>query len=491
MPDSCLCFDVSKIIATFDLMKVAKVLKRKIVLSLAFSLAVFANIRASDICISEIRISGNRTTKEFTILRELPFRAGDVMPEDKLIERLRDATDHLNNTTLFNYVDIDYIPDSLDVSECISCIVTIKVTEKWYYIPQVSLKLEDRNLSSWLHEQDFNRITIGWGLRVYNVFGLKHKMTVSHYFGFEKGLRLGYSNIALDRKSTQLFGFSAVALYNKTVNMRSVNNKVIYVKNPDKFLDNTLEGTVNYSYRPGIRTTHTFDLGYRRTILDESVLADNPDYWGTDETTNHTYKLAYNFDYEHRDYIVYPTKGYYIGSRLTGLTADRMRFFYGEVNAKLQYYTELWPRWLWSSRLNAGMTFKNRHAYIYDQHVGYEEKNITGYDFYVVDGQHYAILNNDFRFLLMPKKIFNLGSSESSEKFKKIHLTLYLKLTGDLAYVHNCYFDPGNTLANTLLWGSGIGIDLVTYYEIVLNCSYAVNRKREGAFFFGIKAPIF
>jgi outer membrane protein assembly factor BamA len=424
-------------------------------------------------------------------LRELPFRAGDVMPENLLIKRLQDATDHLNNTTLFNFVDVDYIPDSLDVSECISCIVTVKVEERWYYWPQVSLKLEDRNLSSWLHEQDFNRITVGWGLRVYNVLGLRHKMTVSHYFGFEKGLRLGYSNIALDRERTQMLGFSMVALFNKTVNMRSVGNKVIYVKNTDKFLDNTFEGIVNYTYRPVIRTTHAFNLGYRRTTLDESVLADNPNYWGTQEATNDTYKFSYNFDYEHRDYIVYPTKGYYIGSQLTALTADRMRFFYGELNAKLQYYAELAPRWLWSSRLNAGLTVKNHHAYIYDQHVGYEEKNITGYDFYVVDGQHYAILNNDFRFLLMPKRIFTFGSSGKSGRFKKIHLTLYAKLTGDLAYVRNTYFDPTNTLANTLLWGSGIGIDLVTYYDIVLNCSYAVNRRREGAFFFGIKAPIF
>jgi len=425
-------------------------------------------------------------------MRELPFHAGDVMSEDKLIYQLNVATNHLNNTSLFNYVYIDYMPDTLDVPDCLSCIVTIAVEERWYYWPQVNLKLEDRNLSSWIKEKDFNRITIGWGMRVYNVFGMRHKITVSNYFGHEKGARLAYSNIALDKKRTQLLGFSVSTLFNKTINLRSENNEVIYIKNPDKFLDKTTEALVRYSYRPGIRMTHSIDMGYTGTILEDSVLMMNKDYWGTDRAVNHAALLSYNYSYEHRDYIVYPTKGYYVEAGLTGITADKMRFFYGNLNLKLQYYKDLSSRWFWSSRMNAGASFKNKRAYIYDRHVGYEEKNITGYDYYVVDGQHYTILNNDIRFLLMPKKVFTVGgSSEKVSKFRKIHFTLYAKLTYDIGYVHNCYSHPTNNLANTFLWGSGAGIDLVTYYDVVLNCSYAINKMGEGAFFFGIKAPIF
>lgn len=463
----------------------------RIIACISLALSMCGNLLASDICIADIRISGNKITKDFTILRELPFRKGDIMPEDQLVPQLTVATEHLNNTSLFNYVYIDYIPDTLNRADYISCIVTIRVEERWYYWPQISIKLEDRNLSSWLHEKDFSRTTIGWGLRVYNVFGMNHKITASHYFGFEKGLRLAYSNIALDKKRTKMLGFSVSALYNKTINIRSEDNKVVYIKNPDRFLDRTFESVINYTYRPGIRNTHSVDAGYKRVDLNDTVLKINKDYRGTDHLTDHTFMLSYKYSYEHRDYITYPTKGYYVGTEITGMTADKMCFFYGELNLRLQYYEEFFPRWFWSSRLNTGATFKNKHAYIYDRHVGYEEKNITGYDYYVIDGQHHAILNNDIRFLVMPKKIFRLGSSEKGSKFSKIHFSLYAKLSCDIGYVHNSYKSTTNTLANTFLWGSGIGLDLVTYYDIILNCSYAINKMGEGGFYFGIKAPIF
>jgi len=448
-------------------------------------------LQATDICISAIRISGNKQTKEFTILRELPFHVGDIMAEDKLIEQLTVATNHLNNTSLFNFVNIDYIPDKLTTSGCESCIITIDVEERWYYWPQVSLKLEDRNLSNWIHDRNFDRITIGWGMRVYNVLGMRHKFTVSDYFGFEKGLRLGYSNIALDAKRTKMLGFSLVGLYNRTLNVLSEKDKVIYLKSRNNYLDRTFEGVINYTYRPGIRSIHSFNIGYKRTHIGDSVLMLNKDYWGTQNTINHTASFNYDYSFEHRDYAAYPTDGYFIGTAVTALSADKMRFFYTELNLRLQYYMPLSHRWFWDSRLNTGITFKNKHAYIYDQHVGYEEKNITGYDYYVVDGQHYVILNNDLRYCLMPKKVFILGSSDNGAKFKKIHFTLYAKLSYDLGYVYNEYLMPHNSLANTLLWGSGFGLDLVTYYDIVLNASYAINKMGYGGFYFGIKAPLF
>ncbi|MDR0713576.1 MAG: hypothetical protein LBF89_04865, partial [Bacteroidales bacterium] len=69
--------------------------------------------------------------------------------------------------------------------------------------------------------------------------------------------------------------------------------------------------------------------------------------------------------------------------------------------------------------------------------------------------------------------------------------TLYAKLLYDIGYVHNSYRNELNTLANTFLWGSGAGLDLVTYYDIILHCSYAINKMGKGGFYFGIKAPIF
>jgi hypothetical protein len=434
---------------------------------------------------------GNKKTKAITILRELPFKKDDILAEDKLIKEIEVAREHLTNTSLFNFVDIDYIPDTIDNPACLSCILLINVTERWYIWPQVSLKLEDRNLSSWLKEKEYNRITIGWGLRIYNVFGMNHKVSASNYFGFEKGGRLSYTNIALDKERTKMLGFSIVNLYNKTLNMYSEDNKVVYVKNPDNFLDRTLEANVHYTYRPILRSTHTFNLGFSNRLLNNSVLITNKDYWGSDRLNNNTLMASYQYGYEHRDYIVYPTKGYFIGVETYGAAADKMNFFYGQIKLKLQYYKEFYPRLFWGSRLNTSVSFKNKKAYIYDQNVGYEDNVITGYDYFVVDGQHFTILNNDLRFSLLPRKVIDLQPLKFLSSFKKIHLSLYARLSYDIGYVYNNDRRPSNTMANSFLWGSSFGIDLLTYYDIVLNCSYGINKSGDKGWYFGIKAPIF
>jgi outer membrane protein assembly factor BamA len=465
----------------------------KIITGIALAFILCGIVSASDLCISDIHISGNKKTKDFTILRELPFRKGDAVELNELIKKIEVAKEHLDNTSLFNYVFIHYFPDTLmnHSADCLPVIIYINVEERWYIWPQVSLKLEDRNLSSWLKERDWNRITIGWGARIYNVFGVRHKITASHYFGYEKGGRLGYTNIALDKERTQMLGFNVMALYNRTLNTQSMNNKVIYVKDVNDFIDRTVAGGLSYTYRPGIRATHTINADYSWTHIGDTVLELNKNYWGTDNVTNNSFRLSYIFNYEHRDYFAYPTKGYFIGAELTGETADEMKFFFASLNVKLQYYKEILPRLYWSSRLNTTVSFKNKEAYIYDRFTGYEDRMLTGYDYYVVDGQHNILINNDLRYAIMPKKIVNLSFIRGLSNFKKIHFSLYAKVMCDFGYVHNSYAHPTNTLANTFLYGYGVGLDLVTYYDIVLNASYAFNKMGECGFFFGIKAPIF
>ena len=458
---------------------------------ISLALLLWGYINASDICITEIRISGNKKTKDFIIQRELPFSKGDIFPEDELIKRLQVATNHLINTSLFNFVDVNYAADSVESDDCQMCIVMIDVEERWYYWPEIRLKLEDRNFSSWLKEKDFKRVTIGWGLRNENLFGLRHELSANHYFGYRQGFRISYSKISLNKKRTKLLGLSVVSLYNKTMNLFSENDKVVYVKDPEHYLDKTFKAAVNYTYRPGHRNSHILSLGYQKTRLRDTVLKINPYYWCTNRLVNDTYTVAYNYNHERRNDKAYPTTGYYAGTEIKVAAADRFNFFYSYMNLKLQYYNEFYPRWYWSSRLNAGTSFKNKRAYIYDQHVGYDDKIITGYDYYVIDGQHFSILNNDIRFCLMPKRTVHLSSSEKAPQFTKIHFALYAKLALDIGYVRDKYRNDTNTLANTFLCGSGLGLDLASFYDIVLNFSYAINKMGEGAFFFGIKAPIF
>jgi hypothetical protein len=60
-----------------------------------------------------------------------------------------------------------------------------------------------------------------------------------------------------------------------------------------------------------------------------------------------------------------------------------------------------------------------------------------------------------------------------------------------MGYAYNKYKSMSNTLQNSFLMGAALGIDILTYYDIVFNVSYAYNILNRSGFIFGIKTPIF
>lgn len=141
--------------------------------------------------------------------------------------------------------------------------------------------------------------------------------------------------------------------------------------------------------------------------------------------------------------------------------------------------------------MKTSTSMKNHAAYIYDNAIGYENVNITGYDLYVIDGQHYITYNNALKFVVMPQKIVKLNWFKKWDKINKPHFTIYAKLLFDSGYVWQEHYRERNDLSNRFVFGSGVGVDLVTYYDIVISVGYAINSRGKTNFFFGFKAPIF
>ena len=81
---------------------------------------------------------------------------------------------------------------------------------------------------------------------------------------------------------------------------------------------------------------------------------------------------------------------------------------------------------------------------------------------------------------------------QEENKFKSLQYAFYLNAFFDMGFVDNMYPMPelNNDLENTLLIGYGIGLDFVTYYDIVLRFEYSVNRMGEHGFYLHFRAPI-
>jgi len=59
-----------------------------------------------------------------------------------------------------------------------------------------------------------------------------------------------------------------------------------------------------------------------------------------------------------------------------------------------------------------------------------------------------------------------------------------------MGYVSDYQYFQQNSLANQLIWGTGLGLDFVTYYDVVIRLEAAMNKQKKSGFFISFVAPI-
>jgi len=152
-------------------------------------------------------------------------------------------------------------------------------------------------------------------------------------------------------------------------------------------------------------------------------------------------------------------------------------------------YRKYWelPDNLFLSTDWTGKISTNRdQPYFYQRGLGYDRNFVRGYELYVIDGQSYLLSKNTLKYALIPPKVSTLGFIKS-EKFSKIHYALYANLFVDMGYVDAFRNYNTEDLAKTLLLGAGVGLDLVTYYDMVLRVEFSINKKGEAGIYFHLQ----
>ena len=471
-------------------------MKIRILIILAFAVAythMYAQetILKNHALISDIYISGNKITKNIVILRELPFKKGDIVEIDKIDEMITSAKNNLTNLSLFNFTYITYSLSYPQNTPGISGIkIRIELEERWYYWPRFDISLEDRNFSSWLKDPSWGKVTYNAGFKIENLFGRNQSLALAYTFGYQNGFRLHYDNIALGKNGEHYVGFFISGLYMKTENVISENDEPTYLKSDnDHYLSRREMYMVYYIYRPKLRIFNRFSIEYENKRISSKILAENPDYWGGDKLERQGIYLGYDFISDQRDNIQYPINGYYIGAGMKAYTDFTSDFIYSKVAGDFRYYNNFYGRWSYAFRLAAGVSMKNRDAYTFDRAIGYSDISLRGYEYYVIDGQHYITLNPTLRYNIIPTKIVNLNFIPLN-KFKKAHFALYGKAFFDTGYVSHNNPHPLNTLSNRLLFSYGVGLDIVAYYDITLSLDYSFNQFFRHGLYLSYKSAI-
>jgi len=441
------------------------------------------------VIIRKITFKGNKITKDRIIQRELLFKENDTIPVEELSYILQQSRKNLVNTSLFNFVILDSIPvegtsDEIDVN--------FKFIERWYVWPVPIFEFADRNFNAWLKKMEWSRLNYGVYLTWNNFRGRREKLIVYSRFGYDEKYELFYQIPYINRKQTWGAGMAIGLSQNHEMTYNSIDNKEVYYKSEGIHPKKEFFAYGEAYHRKGIHNTNWFKLGYTKLQLTDSVLILNPDYSFGSANINEFVSFYYQYKSDYRDYKQYPLIGHYfdVSTEKKGLGI----FNNPEVNTlfiqtNIRKYLKIKGRFFYSSGFSTKISLFWDQPYYYQEGLGYGRNFIRGYEYYVIDGQHYGILKNNLLFELVPLRDLTFNFIKT-EKFSKLYYAFYINLFTDLGYSVDKYHAVTNPLANELLVGYGIGVDFVTYYDFVIRFEYSLNIQGDSGFFIHFMPPL-
>jgi len=435
--------------------------------------------------IAKIVINGNKITRDMIILREIEFVEGDRLSNHQLDSLIIKSSQNLMNRSLFNFAAIT---KQIDGNQCVA---VVDVTERWYIWPIPILDFgADRNFNSWLETQDFSRLNYGIDLRIENFRGRMEYLNFIVQAGYDKKLSMKWTIPYLTKG--QNFGMSMLGGYqlNKEVAYGLEDNKPVFFKPENGNAQEWGFSTFDFTYRQKFNFLHTVTLNFDHYLFSDSLVENNPGF-AYQKTNLNFLSLSYLYKIDFRDYKPYPLKGFYFD---VNILKQGLGIFGSDVNNLLvsfvfDQYIKLYKRWYFAYNITGKLSSDDSAPFLLQPAIGYKGMEIRGYEYYIVTGQHFGLFKSNFKFEIIPRKVHRIKWIKT-EKFGKIFYALYANLFFDMGYAYNKVNDPNNALSNQILWGTGVGIDFVTYYDLVIRFEYTLNKQKDHGFFINLVAPI-
>jgi outer membrane protein assembly factor BamA len=466
---------------------------------IASILALFVSVstaqKVPSVIVKSVFVEGNRKTKTRIITRELTFAIGDTIPLSKFGKILEENRLRVMNTNLFSVVEMnakDWKSGDLPIDEVN---VTINIIENFFVYPIPIFGLADRNFNVWWTEQNhaLSRTNYGMSLQHINTTGQRDPLSATVQLGYTKRLGLSYELPYINKKQTIGLFTSGNYGVNRELAVLTEGNKLVFYQNDDAFVFRNFGLTFGMTITPGLLSRHVIAAGFSQQTIDTAIINRNQDYYVDSRVSQRYFALTYSFSHDTRDMRPYPLKGHLasIGISKAGLlpTDDvnalnvTMRWAqFGKISGKWSYETV--------AKVKTAL-IRGPQPYTFRQGLGYGADYLRGYEYYVVDGDDFGLLQNSLHFELFDRT-FDLSKYlkwNILEGFRSLPLKCYLSGNFDLARAQSSdLLAQKNPLNNRTLYSGGIGFDVVAYYSWVWQFQYSWNDLGERGLFFHYKA---
>ena len=367
------------------------------ILFLLISISYSTN--AQFIRIDSILFKGNEKTKNQILHRELDFKPGDSVAINSLDARLEYNRRKLMNTNLFIWVkaDLNQLPNG-------HLKISFEFLEQWYILGYPIFQLADRNLNDWWSRgHDLNRSIYGIHFIHNNFQGRNEKLTIKAETGFTQRLDFTYSNPYLDKKKTLGLSFNTSYSTSKTIPYKTRNDTLQYLTD-EKILRERWAGGIILRKRFKFYDFQTLELKYTHTIISDTVVKLNPNYFALNTKEQNFTQLLYTYSYDFRDLIAYPLRGrkFDISINKVGiLPSDHVDFW--ELTGAIAYFFDLGSHFFLTTQVKGKISKDTNIPYANVRGLGYGNEIVRGYELNVLDGKSYFLNRNTFKFQLLNK----------------------------------------------------------------------------------------
>ena len=228
-------------------------------------------------------------------------------------------------------------------------------------------------------------------------------------------------------------------------------------------------------------------LSYQQIQIADTIARRNPNYFLNGRTQQKYFLLNYTYIFDRRDNRQYALKGYRVSFDATKsglLPSDNINLF--SLSASYSYYFKIQGKFYANYSLRGRVSFPEKQPFLQTQGLGYRNDLVRGYELYVIDGQSYGLLKTNAKYQLFDR-VFDLKRFLKVKQFNTLPVAAYLNAFLDVGYARNNFPKLNNTiLGNRELVGGGIGLDVVSWYNVVGRLNYSINGLAEKRLFLNL-----
>ena len=403
--------------------------------------------------VDSIAIQGNKTTKNFIILRELNFGVGDTVNQKMLIYN----KERIFSLRIFNKVSI--VPQISNRKN----IVNIMVDESWYIYPLPFLMLRQ---GSW------QKASYGMLFDWKNFRGRNETITGLISFGYDPQYGVSYFNPVLIRSMN--ISFRTGLFYKFLMN----KSKIAKLMVGNEFEYKIFNGFIGLGKRISLFNEFNFLAGFQYLKAPKANLK------GVSASKTSVDRVPYlklQYTYDTRNLKQFSNNGIFANIEIThkgfgvnGINYNLLNVDYREYKTVFKLFTSRW-------RIALRHTFGKLVPYYDYSYLGFNEI-VRGHKNDIREGNNLIITSLELNYPIIKQFDFSIKLPLLPQKLTSARLGLYLTTFGDAGIVFN---NNENISINKFEKGFGFGFIILILPYNAFRIEYAFDGHLNGEFNIG------